>query len=142
MRKQEIIKLYEVAEEAVFPDGERLLLICINRTIEIEDEAYSLYDKVRYSWKVSPTRAEQANYVLAVAHGLIIGVFEADEWLPATKENFGGEIPGRYGNWENQNGRSGFRGREASDGVKKRYLHKRVPDELRGHGGPIRYLGV
>lgn len=119
MRKKEIIQRYDAAEEGVFPQGEKLLLICVNKTINIEDEAYTLLDRVRYSWKISPRRAEQAEYVLAVAHGLIVGVFEADEWLPATKENFG-EIPEEYGRWHFQGWdppepkkRWGFRGREA-----------------------------
>jgi hypothetical protein len=148
MRKREIIQLCETAEEAVFPKGEKLLLICVNKTIEIEDEAYKLLDRVRYSWKISPRRAEEAKYVLAVAHGLIVGVFEADEWLPATKENFG-EIPEEHGRWHFQGWdpsepkkRWGFRGREAHNDVTKRYVHRRVPDELRGHGVPIRYLGL
>jgi hypothetical protein len=148
MLKKEVIQRYETAEEAVFPDGAKLLLICVNRTIEIEDKSYKLLDKVRYSWKISPRRAEAAEYVLAVAHGLIIGVFEAHEWLSATKDNFG-EIPGEYGRWHLQGWdppepkrRWGFRGREAPDDVKKRYLYKRAPEELKGHGSPIRYLGV
>ena len=142
MRKKEMIERRETAEEAVFPDGAKLLLICINRTIQIDDKSYKLLDRVRYSWKLSPRKAEEAEYVLAVAHGLIIGVFENGEWMDATEENFGGEIPERYGNWEHQGGRSGFRGHEAPDDVKKRYLHKRVPGELRGHGSPIRYVSV
>ncbi len=142
MRKKEIMQRYDAAEEAVFPEGEKLLLICVNKTIEIEDEAYTLLDRVRYSWKISPRRAEEAEYVLAVAHGLIIGVFENGEWMDATKENFAGGIPELYGNWDDQEGRSGFCGHDAPEDVKKRYRYKRVPNELRGHGSPIRYVGV
>jgi hypothetical protein len=104
--KKEIMQLYDAAEEAVFPEGEKLLLICVNKTIEIEDEGYTLLDRVRYSWKISPRRAEKAAYVLTVARGLIIGVFENSEWMDATRENFAGDIPERYGNWDDQEGRS------------------------------------
>jgi len=142
MRKKEIIQRCDAAEEAVFAKGEKLLLICVNKTIEIEDDAYTLLDRVRYSWKISPRRAEEAEYVLAVTYGLIIGVFENGEWMDATKENFAGGIPEVYGNWDDQEGRSGFRGHDAPDNVRKRYLYKRVPSELRGHGSPIRYVGV
>jgi uncharacterized protein len=142
MRKKEIIQRYDAAEEAVFPEGAKLLLICVNKTVEIEDEAYTLLDRVRYSWKISPRRAEEAEYVLAVTHGLIVGVFENGKWMDSTKENFAGEIPERYGNWEHQAGRSGFRGHEAPADVKERYVYKRVPGEQRSHGSPIRYVGV
>ncbi len=146
MRKKEIIRRRKAAQEAVFPDTARLVLINVNRTIENED--YQLYDKVRYSWKVSRDKAEQAQQVLAVAYGLIVGVFEVDEWLPATKEHFG-ELPEDYGRWRFQGWeplepkrRWGFRGREAQDDVKTLYLGKRVPDGLLSHGNPIRYVNV
>ena len=140
MHKKEIIHIYDTAEEAVFPEGSRVMLICVNRTIE--DPTLTLLDAVRYSWKISHDRAENAEYVLAVAHGLIVDVFEAERpWLEATKEIFS-EIPERHGNWKRQDGRWGFRGRQAPENVRKRYVHKRVPDEPRGHGSPLRYVGV
>jgi hypothetical protein len=141
VRKKEIILLYEAAEEALFPSGAKLVLININRTIENPELA--LYDAVRYSWKISRRRAEGADYVLAVAHGLIVEVFEADEWLPAREENFP-DVPASHGNWEHQDGRSGFRGRKGPDDVRKLYVNKRVPKRLRKRGaaGPIRYVGI
>jgi len=118
-----------------------LLLIIVNKTIENPD--LDLYDAVRYSWKISRCRAEKADYVLAVAHGLIVGAFEPTEWLEATQQNFP-DIPPKHGNWEHQEGRSGFRGRRAPDHVKNLYFHKRVPKKLRkkGAAGPLRYVGL
>jgi hypothetical protein len=57
----------------------------------------------------------------------------ADDWLPATPENF----PDR----ESVPGRLGFIGREADDEIKRHYLRKRVPDEYRKQGAanPIKY---
>jgi len=141
MNKKEIIKLYEAAEEARIPNGNRLLLICINKTVQ--DEALGVYNAVRYSWKISPVRAADADYVLAVAFGLIVGVYAVEgSWVRATKENFSPGIPEYHGNWKSQDGRYGFHGHEAPAGVKSRYLKKRVPDESRSHGGPIRYVGM
>jgi hypothetical protein len=103
MRKKQIKQLHEEAEEAGIPDRNRLLLIWVNRTID--DTRLSVYNAVRYSWKISPRNAEDVDYVLAVAYGLIIGVFEAEKpWLEATKGNFP-EIPERHGNWKRQDGR-------------------------------------
>ncbi len=120
-----VIRLYE-AEDAKFLHN--VVLITINRTIENR----STIDAVRYAWKIDPIRARKVDYVLAVANGMIVGAYVADEWLPATPENFPGfpqaADPERFG----------FRGHEAPDEVKAMYLQRRVP---RGYGAAIRYEG-
>lgn len=119
---------------AVFPEYIKLLLVCVNKTYELE----GAYDAARYSWKISPAKAEQAKYVMAVAHGIIVGVFEADEWLPARKSNFQ-NISDKHGNWEHQGGRFGFVGRSVSSDVAL-LLNKCVPPEWGFRGNPIRYV--
>ena len=125
--------------EAVFQH--KVVLISVNRTGKVAQ--INLYDAVRYSWKISPQRAEKADYVLAVIDGEIVGAFEAEEWLPATKENFPEFSPADrpWGIWE---GRWAFRGREAPADIKATYLNKLVPSELRKRGAanPIRYVGI
>jgi hypothetical protein len=140
MTKKEIVERYKTAEGAKIPDGNRLLLICINNTVH--DSALGVYNAVRYSWKISPDGAANADYVLTVAYGLIVGVFEVEGgWLEATKENFSPGIPEHHGNWKHQDGRYGFHGHEAPEPVSSRYLNKRIPRALRNHGAPIRYVG-
>ena len=140
MSKKEIRQKYKEAEEARIPDGNRLLLICVNRTVA--DPDLNLIDAVRYSWRISPDNAERADYVLAVAYGLIVGVFEPERpWLRAIKENFRG-IPEHHANWERQDGRYGFRALEAPKRIENLYLYKRVPDNLRNHGSAFRYVGM
>lgn len=70
---------------------------------------------------------------MAVRLGLIVAVFVAEKWLPATEENF----PGR----EPVPGRIGFIGHEASDEIRRMYIGKRLPDEYRKRGSvnPIKY---
>ena len=79
------------------------------------------------------SKAKQAEVVLATIQGLIVGVFVADEWLPATSENFPGRepVPGRFG----------FVGRDAPPELHSLYYRKRVPDAFRkrGSANPIRY---
>lgn len=134
MHADEVIGLYE-APEAEFRHN--VMLINVNKSSEDQD----LYDAVRYAWKVSLENARKSEYVLAVRRGLIIGVFKATEWLPATMENFPDFNRDGYGPRE---GRYGFRGCDASEDVKRLYLHKRVPDEHRkpGAANPIRYVMV
>lgn len=126
MHAQEIVDRYE-AEVAKFLH--KAMLINVNRTATER----SLYEATRYAWKISQKKAEQADVVLAVRQGLIVGAFVAERWLPATPENF----PGR----EPVPDRMGFVGKEASAAIKKLYVHKRLPDEYRKRGAanPIKY---
>ena len=127
MHAQEIITKY-AADEVEFQH--RVIMINVNRSkIKI-----NLYDAVRAAWRLSKKKAAHAEYVLAVSSGLIIGVFKPNEWLSATNENFPfleHDISDRFG----------FVGDEASEDVKKLYLHKRIPDSYRkkGSANPIRY---
>ena len=122
-------------EEALFPEQMKLLLVCINKT----HEPICIYDRARYSWKINPAKAEEAEYVLAVERGVIIGVFKADKWFPASKNHFG-DIPPEHANWHEQNGRFGFIGGHASKDVEHLYLDKGVPKEWGFRGNPVRYV--
>jgi hypothetical protein len=126
MHAREIITRYR-AEPAAFIH--RAVLICINRTAAER----SLYDATRYAWKLNKSKAEQADVVLAVQQGLIVGAFVAHEWLEATATNF--PLP------EERPGRFGFQGEDAPDEIKKLYVGKRIPDEYRKRGAanPIKY---
>ena len=126
MHAREIIRRY-AAEPAVFKH--KALLISVNQT----SAERSLYEATRYAWKISRAKAMQAEVILATVRGLILGAFVADDWLPATSENF----PTR----EDAPGRLGYVGREAPDEISRLYVGKRVPDEYRkpGAANPIKY---
>lgn len=100
MHAQEIINKYQ-ALPAIFQHP--AIIINVNRSAT----ETSLYEATRYSWKISKVKVQRAEYVMAVRLGLIVAVFVAEKWLPATAENF----PGR----EPVPGRIGFIGHEASD---------------------------
>jgi uncharacterized protein len=83
---------------------------------------------------VDPKKAAEAEVVLAVQQGLIIGVF-IPEKLPATTKNFPGtsaDLPGRRG----------FVGKDAPENIAKLYLRCRLPKEMlrRGAANPVRYV--
>ncbi len=126
MHAREIVNKYQ-AEPASFQH--RAVIINVNRSAT----ETSLYEATRFAWKISIRRASKAEIVVAVRHGLIIAVFVADEWLPATRENFPG--------YEPVPGRCGFVGTEASDTIRRMYIGKRMPDEYRkpGAANPIKY---
>ncbi len=128
MHANEIIERYQ-APIAEFRHN--LVIINVNRTASER----SLYEAVRYAWKISPKKADGADYVLAAQRGLIVGAFVATSWLPATPENFPGTAAPREGRW-------GFVGHEAPIHIQKLYIRKRIPDSFRkkGAANPIRYV--
>ena len=112
----------------------RALLIKINQQYREGASVEELYEATRYCWKVSKSRAEKAEVILAVYQGEIKAAFIADEWLEATTENFpdrGPEEPGRFG----------FNGHEASSDVQELYVGKRIPDKYTQYGAanPVHY---
>lgn len=126
MHANEIIRQYS-AEEAVFKH--KALLININRTAT----QTSIYEATHRAWRLSKSKAEEAEIILATLHGLIVGAFIADKWLDATAENFPG--------YEDLPGRIGFVGRKAPAEIIKVYVDKRVPNKYRKRGAanPVRY---
>lgn len=129
MHAIQIMQQYE-APEAVFQH--RAILITINHTAT---ERQSVYDAVRYAWKIDPKKAREAELVLAVRHGIIVGVFEPNEWRPAMAENFPGFPSLSEGRW-------GFIGKEADEKIARLYLRHRIPDSMRKRGAanPVRYV--
>lgn len=127
MNAIEIIHKY-AAEEADIRHN--ILMITINKSIL----NHEIYDSVRFAWKVNAKKAAQADYILAVKQGVICGIFIAEQWKEANKENFP-EFN------VNIDGRFGFIGREAEDSIKKLYMRKRIPEIFRqkGAANPIKY---
>jgi len=126
MHSSEVIKRY-CAEVAEFKH--KALLISVNRSALDS----SLYEATRYAWRLSQSKASQAEIILPTVQGLIVGAFVANEWLDASTENF----PGR----ESSKGRYGFNGVDASSEIHAQYVGKRTPDEYRKRGAsnPIKY---
>ena len=128
MHAEEIIARFR-AEPADFKHA--MVAIKINKSASEK----SVYEAVRYAWKLKPERAQKAEYVLAVLKGLIVGVYVPTQWLAATVENFPGTAEARPG-------RTGFIGDEAPDDIQSLYLRKRMPDEAQGAANPVRYINI
>ena len=95
----------------------------------------TIYDAVRYAWKINIGRAQKFNLILAHHRGLVVGAFRPKTWLEATRENFPSyesESPGRWG----------FVGEDAENKTARIYIGKRVPDKYRARGAsfPVRYV--
>jgi hypothetical protein len=128
MHSKQIAERYE-AKQAEF--AHKAVLITINRSLT---EGKSMYDAVRYAWKIDGKKAQKAEIVLAVQQGMIVGAFVPQRWLEATTTNFPGTTSDRPG-------RRGFVGCEAPPDISAFYLRRRVPDHMRrpGAANPVRY---
>ncbi len=127
MNAIKIVNKY-AAEEAVFEHN--VLMITINKMVSER----SIYDATRFCWKLSFSKLEKVDYVLAVVQGIIVEVFEPITWKKATQENFpefNDDVPSRIG----------FEGKKAEEEIVKLYIRKRVPAEYRkgGAANPIKY---
>ena len=118
----------------------------IHQTINVNNlqdrsDVNQVYDQVRLSWRLSPAKARQADYVLAVVKGVIVGAFVADEWMKATPSNF----PELHVSRTDES-RWGFKGGKAPDDVWSRFVGdrgKRIDDaKMRHKQNPIRYWNI
>lgn len=137
MNHLELIDKYRLPEFPVRSEH-RLVLININKLEERFDRR-AIYNLVRYCWRISKTRAEQAEYVLAVVRGVVVGAFKPLRWMPATPENFP-DIPHADGS---ESYRLGFVGEEAPSDIWELYVGargKRITDpQLKHVQNPVRF---
>lgn len=129
MNAEEIIKRY-ATEEAEFEEGQLILLINVNQS----SESRSLYEAVRYAWRINAKKASKATMILATNKGMIIGAFKANEWKKATPKNF----PGHEALPSGSPGRWGFEG----EGTECKHVNKRIPNCIEPSQNPIRYWPV
>jgi len=138
MSIQEINEKYALPEIDWEP-SEKLVLININN-LNDRSSVEAIYRQVRLAWRISQHKADEADYVLAVVRGVVVGAFKATEpWLTATHENF----PDQILEGDDMPGRKGFKGEPAPDHIWDRYVGsrgKRITIEGMKHiQYPIRY---
>ena len=78
MHSAEIVELYEAKDIEL---QHNVLMITINRSAANE----SVYEAVRYAWKLDPKNARKVEFVFAVVQGLVVGVFVPDQWPSYTR---------------------------------------------------------
>jgi hypothetical protein len=128
MHAKEIIDKYAAQEARI---EHNVLMITINKSVSEK----SLYDATRFAWKLSQTKIQKVEYVFAVVQGIIVDVFQPQEWKIALAENFP-QI-----NTEDRPTRIGFKGQRANQEVLNLYLRKRIPSiyRKRGASNPVKY---
>lgn len=84
-----------------------------------------IYKTVRGYWEIKPSRANNYPYVLAVKHGIVVGVFQInkDGWKRC----------------EDNDKLSYFDGIEAPEEIQNRFFGKKIPDRFRKRQKPATY---
>ena len=113
--------------ETMVPDPAHRLLYIKVRPETVVDRG-SLYEAVRWAWRVNLAHAKEADWVVGVVRGVARGVFEVHGWQRSKRS---GVNPGRFE----------FHGTELNDEVARRYVGKLIPEEYRRRGmaSPILY---
>jgi hypothetical protein len=143
MTAEEIIELYTLDEAVI---EHKLIIIDVSRSFgRKKGKRESVLDAVRFMWRLDKARAKKCDYVLAQRGGVIIGIFQPEKWLDATRENFP-EFEENIRKLEKRGApkRIGFVGHEVTaPQVISLYKNKRVPAELRqAPRAPCRYVNM
>lgn len=137
MNHLELIDKYSLPQFPADPQHS-LILINVNK-LEHRFDRKAVYNLVRFCWRISKSRAQKAEYVLAVVRGVVVGVFRPLKWMNATQENFPDIL---YADGSEAH-RIGFVGEEAPADIWDLYSGtrgKRVTQpELRHVQFPVRY---
>lgn len=131
----ELVQRYGL--EAV-PSDDELTYIAINVSRSMQ-AGLTPYAAARYAWKIAEWRRSTPTVVLSHVAGVINGVFDVVEWLPATDAVFA-SFHKVYGD-DSMSGRYGFVGHQADQAVHNRYYRKRLPSAKPGEAWPLRYFG-
>ena len=85
-------------------------------------EEEQIYEAVRASWPINPSRANKYPYVLAVRYGIVVGVYKINEngW-----EKDSNDMTGQ---------RALFNGNPAEENVKNYFMGKKIPERFRKKG--------
>jgi hypothetical protein len=131
------MKLLQIDEPAI--------LIRINKTYDKSMSSESLYDYTRGRWKVSPKRAKNAKFGIAIYDGIIQEVYEINDWHGAgtTESSRKPNDKPELNSTKSLIGRYEFTGRLASEEIRDKYLGKSVTHLfVKGNANPIKYANV
>ena len=112
------------AAEVIKYDPSHNIMVIKTKQSTVEERG-DVYQAARGKWRISKTKAEQADYILAIIDGICRGVFKPEKWeLCSSPED-------RYE----------FDGVEANKEILGKYVNKRLPDDdcKKGMASPVLY---
>jgi uncharacterized protein len=128
MTTDEIIRLHNAEPLTKLDDF--VIFININKLYKRGGDVEKIYQATKASWVIGKEKLNKIKFALSEYRGLIVEVFEVDEWyeVPVVDKNGKQKI------------RWGFNGKVASDEIRNKYINKSVAHaKKRGAANPIYY---
>ena len=119
MTSEEIKRLYNA--EPIDKIGNDCILININRKYQRGKGGQSIYQATKETWTIKRTKLSQLKYVLSEFRGLIVEVFEVEEWYEKER----GYLPTSKKYGQTKIG-FGFNGKVAPDKIRNQYINKSI----------------
>jgi hypothetical protein len=126
MTTDEVIRHYNAKplEALLHP----VMIININKKYNRGQSVQAIYEATKQAWVVGEKRRQVSKYVLAEYTGIIIEVFEIQEWYPIFTEN------------NKTKNRWGFNGVIAPVEIREQYINKSIAHtKKQGAANPIKY---
>ena len=128
--------------------AENIMLININKRYHNNMSPLELYESTRGIWRVSKTKSDNVDYVLAVYSGTVLEVYEVAGWYEAfttmmfTRDDLTVDVyESDYEDEDFSYNRREFVGRVAKSEIRDKYIHKSVEQYYdNGKRNPIRYI--
>jgi len=124
MHVQQIEETYK--RETIENISENVIIIKISpSSVDLHDG--NIYEATRQNWKMSLERAETADYVFSVMHGVVQEVYKPTRWYVSTEE-----------------GRIAFEGEVALSEIRDKYVGNVIPQQYRrkGMASPCLYVNM
>jgi len=128
MSTDEVIRSYNAEPLKVLSDP--VIIININKTYERGTGGEGIYKATKESWVIAERRRKQVKLALSEYRGLIVEVYEIEDWYKVETKDKNNNLKIRWG----------FNGKLAEKSVRDRYISKSVAHaKKQGSSNPIRY---
>lgn len=123
---EEIEQFYKA--EIINEITEPALIIFVNKLYKRGMTDKEIYEITHEKWRINKSKSDQVEYVLASFKGIVRGVYKVKEWYDTDLE-------------ERKQKRRGFKGEQASEDIRQKYLGKSLVNFPSG-GTPFRYCNI
>lgn len=128
MRSEEVIRKYN-ASKLEYIDS-NCVLININKTYKRGSGVDGIYQATKASWVIDKNKIPTLKRVLSEYRGLVVEVFDVNEWYPVDTIDKNGKPKVRWG----------FNGVVSNNTTREKYINMSVAHiKVKGSSNPIRY---
>lgn len=138
MISDEVQRMYSA--EKLLSITDPVIIININKKFSRGSSVEEIYNATKEAWVISKTRTEEVKYALSEFKGIIIEVFEIEEWYSLSQDELDKNIVPDFLPKKKESRRWGFNGIIANKKIRDKYINKSIGHvKKRGSANPIRY---